>query len=521
MNRKTAIVGVLLLALPAWALALPSVQMAGVVVERLTNGDFEEGFGSTALGLVGTGWRPFSSGGDAAYGFYKEEWAPVVYSGKHSQLIEINTRGYGMSQPDHYAGIYQTVAVVPGTPYELTLHGMLRALEEDPDICCYNYRVQVGVDSDGGASWEAVDNWLELPWDTVYPRLSPGTLESFSTTLTATGTRLTLFVRVWYKWGTVGRELDVNLDAISLKGALPVAAVAPATSSTSSQGAAGQLSVSMSAPPFPVVGWSYKIPVQGKNEVGVTQLEFYDNDVLLNSLGFQVGPLSLSHDFTWQPASPGRHVLKVVAYDVFGSMTVQQVKVNVSEEVQFLSNGGFESGFSETPAGMVGKGWSSFENGGQAAYGFYDETWGPVVADGEHSQMIEINTYDRGVSDADRYAGIYQTVKGLTRGATYRLSVQGMLRVLADDVDRENYGYRVQWGFTEGATDWKAVSNWVEIPWDTIYTRLDPGGLDSYRTAFQAPSPKITLFLRVWKKWGTLNRELDTNLDAIKLYGYK
>jgi hypothetical protein len=65
------------------------------------------------------------------------------------------------------------------------------------------------------------------------------------------------------------------------------------------------------------------------------------------------------------------------------------------------------------------------------------------------------------------------------------------------------------------------VDNWVEIPWDKVYTRLDPGEMSSYTVTFEAPSSEITLFIRAWKKWGTAQRELDVNLDAITLKGYK
>ena len=77
-----------------------------------------------------------------------------------------------------------------------------------------------------------------------------------------------------------------------------------------------------------------------------------------------------------------------------------------------LRNGSFEGGFYSAPGcGMVGQGWTCFTNGGLANYGFYDDEWEPVVADGEHSQLIEINTKGLVAPDADRYAGIYQTVK--------------------------------------------------------------------------------------------------------------
>ena len=82
------------------------------------------------------------------------------------------------------------------------------------------------------------------------------------------------------------------------------------------------------------------------------------------------------------------------------------------------------------------------------------------------------------------------------------------------------FRYRVQWGYTtDGSTDWTTVTNWVELPWDKIDNRLSPTGMESYSTSFVAPSPTMTIFFRVWKKWGTPGRELDVNLDAISLFG--
>jgi hypothetical protein len=498
----------LVLALLAGAFTVAGIQFAGGATERLTNGSFESGFYATPAGWVGEGWHWFHNGGQADYGFYDETWAPVIYDGVHSQMIEISTFGRTGSDADRFAGIYQTVAVVPGQSYELSLTGMLRALEDDPDRVGYSYRVQYGVDYGGGTDWQAVDNWVELPWDTVHPRLSPGSMDTYATLLTATGNRLTVFFRVWKKWGTPGRELDVNLDAISLKGAMPATTGSPA--------------VSFGVPSFPVAGWSYPVTVQSSNDVGVTKLELYDGGTLVGSVSYQVGLLDLTHAFTWTPVTPGSHTLKAVAHDAGGLTASHQATVVVGNEGQFLSNGGFEGGFKSVPLGMVGKGWNWFHNNARASYGFYDETWAPAIHEGEHSQLIEINTLGRSGSDPDRFAGIYQTVNGLTTGATYKLSLHGMLRVLSNDEDRWGYNYRVQWGYdANGGVDWQAVDNWVELPWDTIYTRLAPGSMSSYTASFEAPSDEITIFLRVWKKWGTASRELDVNLDTITLKGYK
>ncbi len=189
----------------------------------------------------------------------------------------------------------------------------------------------------------------------------------------------------------------------------------------------------------------------------------------------------------------------------------------------FVQNGGFEDGFHRVANGDVGNGWGAFQNGGEVTYGFYDETWAPVVAQGKHSQLIEIasfckTTLCRDGSDPDRYAGIFQTVHGLVPGAKYKLSMSGMLRALAEDEDRDDDAYRVQWGYTaNGSTNWQHVQNWVTIPWDDVYPREAPGTMENYSTTFLAPSGKITIFIRAWKKWGTVGKELDVNLDAIRL----
>ena len=508
MSRKRILAGALLLTLLGTLLVVPGVQLAGGATERLTNGNFESGFYQGPAGSVGNGWHWFNNGGQAAYGYYDETWAPVIYDGQHSQLLEINTYGRAASDADRYSGIYQTVAVTPGEVYELSIYGMLRALADDEDRDNYSYRVQYGIDYDGGADWQAVTNWVELPWDTAYPRLEPGSIDFYSTTIKATSNRLTLFIRVWKKWGTVMRELDVNLDAISLKGSMPLDKVKPG--------------VSFTAPAFPVVGWSYTITVSSSNGVGVTRLEFFDGSQLVGSVSYDVGMLSLNDKFVWTPATTGSHTLKAVATDAAGVSASQTATVVVGKEGQFVKNGDFEAGFHPIPPGNVGNEWGWFNNGGQATYGYYDETWTPVIYDGAHSQLLEINTFYRGASDPDRYSGIYQKVTGLTPDATYKLSLFGMLRVRGPDPDQEGYNYRVQWGYDpNGGTDWQAVTNWVEIPWDTVYERLDPGSMEGYIAELEAPSGEITIFIRAWKKLGTARRELNVNLDGIALTGYQ
>ncbi len=399
-----------------------SAPLASAPVELLRNGNFEEGFvAQPGCGMVGAFWNCFHNGGTANYGFHDDQWDPVVYDGDHSQLIAIDTKQIG-GDPDRYAGIYQTVDVVPGETYRFSIRGMIRADDKDSDP--WRYRVQVGFDYTGGSDWTAVKDWIELPWDTYYPRTAPGGFSEYETLVTATGSKLTVFIRVWKKWGDWYREVDVNLDAISLFGPVTAPPPAPATSQ--------------------------------------------------------------------QPAPAA-----------------------VCTGPNLVRNGDFESGFYGWGVGYY---WGWFHNGGRATYGFQDDQWDPVVYDGDHSQLIAIKTLGMAASDADRYAGIYQVVSGLQTGAQYELSLAGMMREEAPHPDEDIYRYRVQWGYAVGNTaDWTQVTNWQELPWDTIYTRTAPGGFLTFKTTFVAPAPEITIFIRVWKKWPTTGRELDVNVDAITL----
>ena len=41
-----------------------------------------------------SGWQCFTNGGAANYGFYDDQWERTVAEGRHSQLIEVNTKGH-------------------------------------------------------------------------------------------------------------------------------------------------------------------------------------------------------------------------------------------------------------------------------------------------------------------------------------------------------------------------------------------------------------------------------------------
>jgi LysM repeat protein len=415
--------------------------LAVVDQELLVNGTFESGFTAVpGCGMVGSGWGCFTNGGTADYGFYDDQWAPVVGDGQHSQLIEINTLQYAASESDRYAGIYQSVSLVPGHEYEFRVLAGMRERDPDPMEDPFRYRVQWGYTLDGATDWQQVTNWMELPFDKIDERTAPTGLQGHSVRFVAPSPRVTLFVRAWKKWGTAYKELDVNIDSLSLWGP------------------------------------------------GVRQ------------------PVELAGPVT---ILPGPAVTDCTS----------PVPANCSA-ANLIANGSFEDGFVLVPGcGSVGSGWGCFTNGGSAGYGFYDEQWTPVIEDGDHGQLIEINTKQFAASEADRYAGIYQVVRGLKKGATYEFSVWGEMREEAPHPDEDVYRYRVEWGYAplDANPSPADITNWVELPWDTIYSRIDPGPMAFYAVRLQAPSSKVILALRAWKKWGTSYRELDVNLDAIQL----
>jgi hypothetical protein len=183
-----------------------------VISERVRNGSFEAGFKDQRVGL---GWTPFDNG-SAVFEFMDETWSPAVFDGQHAQRIQVREA----SQPDRYAGIYQTVSVVPGETYDLSLHGQIRSGYGDVKISEYGYRIELGIDYSGGQDWTAVDDWINLPWDEQRFDSDFLFFYDYIIPIVATGPRLTIFIRTWNKWPDPGR-VEYTLDDISLMGPTP------------------------------------------------------------------------------------------------------------------------------------------------------------------------------------------------------------------------------------------------------------------------------------------------------------
>ena len=159
LRRGILVALVVLVVVASGVITLPRVFSLNGMGERLTNGNFEEGFAPDGVAL---GWKRFDNGGRASYGWYDETWNKAIYEGKHAQLIEINSFNWFPTDPDRYAGIYQTVSVVPGAAYQLTINALMRTTEADMITSGYGYRVQYGIDYNGGQDWTAVATWIDI-----------------------------------------------------------------------------------------------------------------------------------------------------------------------------------------------------------------------------------------------------------------------------------------------------------------------------------------------------------------------
>ncbi len=461
------------------AVVIPVVTNASEV-DLIQNGSFEAPFiYQDGCGTVGSGWNCFTNGGVSNFGFYDDQWDLVVAEGDHSQLIEINTVGMAAADNGRFAGLSQTIRVQPHAKYTFSMQGSIRTSEldaEDP----YRYTVEVGFVEEPNGNWKDVDNWTDTGWYEYGELDRPITMAGFTKYLYTEDTEIiTLFIRVERKWGTANQELDVNIDNIRLRGP----AVGQNPQQHPSNGPSGQAVVVNPNPP---------------------------------------------HSGT-------------------GGACVSQ---------DFVFNGDFENGFIQSGYGTVGRGWGAFTNGGAANYGFYDEQWEAVISSSSRStskcapsnpcvssqaidlgcggpqpcncdddeecagngQLIEINTKNHWPADADRYAGIYQQIGGLTPGAPYTIRLKGLLRGTGDENDK--YRFSSQWGFNEGNdTNWRHVDEWEEMDLGPIYERTVPGGLGYYEMTFRAPSNQIVIFIRAWNKWAYPDVELDFNLDDISLEG--
>jgi hypothetical protein len=210
---------------------------------------------------MGVGWGRFQNGNVHA-GWYDDTWFKMVYEGEHAQLMELKNA----EEPNRYVGIFQTVSVVPNAEYELTLHGLVRSDEGSPDVSSHGYRMQYGIDYQGGTDWEAgTIEWIDLMWDDQPREDLKGDneyrMEEYTAKITAQADRLTLFIRGWKKWPDTN-EGNYDIDGVSLVGPQAPSETPPTAQPTSS----GEQPTATPEPSMPETG---------------TESTFFENPVLV------------------------------------------------------------------------------------------------------------------------------------------------------------------------------------------------------------------------------------------------
>lgn len=458
VNRHKALSGFLAFVILLSAVLVSAIPTNSIASSTnvLTNGGFESGFNTQAgYGAVGNGWYAFSNGGAVKTSFWDDTWTKTLYEGAHSQGIGFSTVGVGENEQDRYAGIYQTVRLVDWAEYTLNMQGLLRSTRLDGDP--YRYVVQVGWTWGSQPNWNAVTNWQNTDWWDVQDRENPGALSSFTTNFQAQQGYATIYVRLWKKWWAPEEEVNLNLDAITLTGPSPL------------YGGVGSAGGVVQGTGGPVAG--------------------YDPNLTNVPAANQGGSSSTSTNTTACLAG------------------------------EMIYNGGFEVGFNPISLGNVGRGWGYFSNGGNANFGFYNDQWPVVVAEGNSSQLISIDTRDQWPADGDRIAGIYQQVGNLIPGTTYQLDMSGVLRGEGGDTS-DPWRFVAEWGYTtNGSTDWTQVSNWETLTFGDIQSRTEPTSIGAFSRQFAAPSSSIVIFIRAWSKWPVPDQEYSLNIDAISLRG--
>ncbi len=193
------------------------VTRAPYMGDVIKNGSFEEGFDDNG---VAKGWTAFDNG-KAAYAWEDDLMPEHVSHGSHAQLMRI----MGPEESDRFVGIYQTVDVIPGETYTLTLHGIIRSSTAGHSETPYGHRMQWAVDYSHPTDWNAVNNdwskWTDTGWNDVPLDAKNPPMNVYVQQIVPKGDRLTLYIRGWSKWPIIHSEAKFYIDGITLQGPVP------------------------------------------------------------------------------------------------------------------------------------------------------------------------------------------------------------------------------------------------------------------------------------------------------------
>jgi hypothetical protein len=184
----------------------------------IVNGSFEEGFDWDG---VAHAWTAFATTSGAVYAWADETHVAHVSHGEHAQLMRI----MGPGKPNQFVGIYQTVEVVPGETYTLTLHGLIRSSLASEDYKPLAFRLQWAADDRLEADWNAVEpeDWIELGWNDVQLDVKNPAMNAYVVQITPQTSTLTLYLRGWSKWAFFQSEVKFYVDGVVLEGPVPAA----------------------------------------------------------------------------------------------------------------------------------------------------------------------------------------------------------------------------------------------------------------------------------------------------------
>jgi len=459
----------------AFFLAVPALPLALAPPERLSNGNFEDGFAPDGVAL---GWQPFGWG-ESHLTWSAEREEPAVWDGAGAQRLTIQANGEPAGI-EEYVGIYQTVDVVAGETYQLTAHGAAHV-----DASASGIAIQWGVNLRGGASWRTVDEWVDFPWTPANGAAALGALHAYATTLTATTPRLTLFLRARKPPAVPVRQLDLILDGLSLRGSRP----APEAGIAGFKGPV----VSISAPAFPVIGGETLLRVDATHPAGVSEVRLFADGVEIGRIAPAAPATVLERSFTWMAETAGAHQLRAEARDAGGSVGMAWHAVTVGAVGELLRDGTFAD---------AGVAWQTVAAGGQA-------TWGPAG-------RLRLAGAGRPLPGAACYAGIYQEIDGLRAGATYDLHLAGRLGA-AQPAERWRAEYALAWTEARAALKAPAELDWRALPWPA-----DEGQPPSYFAAtVVAEAGHAMLLVRARRLWGASACEMELVLTFASLTGYR
>jgi hypothetical protein len=222
------------------------VKTVPVMGDAVENGSFEEGFAESG---IANSWAGFSKGDVGTFTWSQDLQARHISHGSSAQMLEIS----GAGQVDSYIGIFQTVEVMAGETYTLSMHGLIRSSTADDDKVPYGHRMQYGIDYNGGANWAAVQEWIDPGWNEVTLEEDNPQIGVYSLPITAKSDKLTLFIRGWTKW-PIQSLAQFYVDGVFLKGPVPGEEEVVKVASTGGSGDEGMPTTGSSAIWVPIVG---------------------------------------------------------------------------------------------------------------------------------------------------------------------------------------------------------------------------------------------------------------------------